>query len=252
MNHFKLSFLAAILIVLPSLLFAQEIKKVSASSTAYAKFKAYKNKHGLISAKVQKLLKVQKAKDNNATDDDYENRGISQEDLNGLSASELYSYCMAYPESYSQICDVIPPIKDEDKKIMALLATNYDEYYLSTRQIEALKTNSDAIVKIVFTIVNKENRLGLNNKILLHAINAKKAIPNIIKFYKASTKKDYDVLTLLNLLMLDGKYEPFMSSASYKKLYAENETPSYDRHLTFNKDNEALILERAQAYYDSL
>ena len=73
-------------------------------------------------------------------------------------------------------------------------------------------------------------------------------IPFLISFYNEK-KKDGDILTLLNLLMLQNKYEPFMASPTYDKLYKEGS--DYIAFIVYNKANEDLIIQRATQFYNA-
>jgi hypothetical protein len=49
--------------------------------------------------------------------------------------------------------------------------------------------------------------------------------------------------------MKENKYEPFVKSPSYKKLYSED--ADYLSHLNYNKGNEDLIIKRATDFYNA-
>lgn len=229
-----------------------EIKIPSEASKTYHEYKLYNNTC-YTSSKISKWIKsagknfIEDLNDEFAED----SRGISPAKFKTLTAQELLIYCTIYPESYSQNCDAYPLIQDEEKKILAYLADNFNEYSLSQRQKKALKNKKTAVVKLIIDCASKNNRLGNVYKELLLDMNATKSIPEIIKIYKASQKKDADILTLLMLFMEEGKYKSFLKSGLYKKLYDED-VSSYDSFIDFNKANEALILKMAKAYHASL
>lgn len=50
------------------------------------------------------------------------------------------------------------------------------------------------------------------------------------------------------ILMVEGKYKPFMVSASYKKLYGNED--SYKVFIHSNRANQDLILSRVMAFYN--
>jgi hypothetical protein len=54
---------------------------------------------------------------------------------------------------------------------------------------------------------------------------------------------------LMNL-MKDGNYDPFLKSASYRKLYCE--ICNYNTYLNYNQANEDLIIKRATEFYNGL
>ena len=73
-------------------------------------------------------------------------------------------------------------------------------------------------------------------------------IPLLINIYNV-TKKDLDILTLLMNLMKDNKYEPFLKSPSYKKLYSNGSI--HTSFLNYNKGNEDLVIKRATDFYNT-
>jgi hypothetical protein len=247
MKHFFMLFLIATISTMS--LKAQYGIELSAATKAYNKFLSYENKIGAINPKIQKLIAADKKKRAKNMEDD---RGIPDAAFSKLTAAELLAYCSVYGETYNQVCDVMMPIVDAEKKILPYLFEPYNEFALSTRQETACKEKKAEIVKLVMAAANKEKRLGINFKSLIYNIKAYDAIPTIVTLYKASVKKDGDILTLLNLLMFDAKYEPFMTSTTQQKLYADAEKPEHERFITFNKENEALILQRALDFYASL
>ena len=249
MNFKNIAFgLCATFFALP--IFAQDYPgwpKPSAASKAYNKFKAFTNKSLTVNAKVATLVKA-----NKKVKTDSDERGITQKNFDNLTTAELVTYCLTYAESFNQVCDIKTPIENEEKKILPFIAEAYEDYTLSTRQVDALKAKKTDVVNLLMAGAAKEKRIGVNYKAMLLAIGATNAIPQLINFYKASVKKDTDILTVLNTLMYDAKYTPFMQSTTYQKLYADNTMPESERFIDFNKANEALILTRAQEFYASL
>jgi hypothetical protein len=98
--------------------------------------------------------------------------------------------------------------------------------------------------------ISKTNRVGVNYKHVIIDLNAKEMIPFLVDTYN-KTKKDHDILTLLMLLMKNNEFAPFLTSTSYKKLYA-NEDASYGAYLTYSKANEDLIIKRATEFYNGI
>ena len=111
-------------------------------------------------------------------------------------------------------------------------------------------TSKDSVIKFMEEVILKDNRIGVNFKQAIVEMNAREMIPFLIQTYNA-TKKDHDILTVLLLLMKQNKYQPFMVSASYKKLYRDEEA-SYESYLNFNTANETLIIKRATDFYNGL
>lgn len=167
-----------------------------------------------------------------------------------LSLPEKFTYHMIHPESYSQNCDVMPPIQDEQNKIFAQLPDVFGEFNWSERQSKFFSANRDSVILMMKSCISKDNRIGLNFKQVIVDINAKEMIPLIISIYNAN-KKDHDILTVLMLLMKDNKYGQFLVSTSYKKLYADKDA-SYKTYLTFSTANEELIIKGASDFYNGL
>jgi hypothetical protein len=192
-------------------------------------------------AKVKRLIAKIKV-------DDEDNEALSPAVYNALSLREKFTYHMIHAESYSQNCDAMPPIQNEQKKIFAYIADAFDEYAWSDRQSSFLKANRDSVMVLLKESSIKGKRVGVNFKQAIMEINAKEMIPFLIDMYNI-TKKDLDILTLLMQLMKENEYEPFLESQSYKKLYSEES--NYMSYLNFNKGNEELIIKRATDFYNA-
>ncbi|MFX1707359.1 hypothetical protein PV783_25545 [Chitinophaga sp. CC14] len=184
-------------------------------------------------------------------DDEDENTSLPpKKEYMALSMREKLTYHLLHGESYSQNCDAMPPVPDEHKKIFAQLPDAFGEYSWSQRQQNFMKANRDSVIALMSASIQRSNRVGVNYKKAIIDINGREMIPLLISTYNRD-HKDHDILTLLMILMKNNEYAPFLSSASYKKLYADEET-SYQAFLNFNTANEALIIERATAFYNGL
>ncbi|PSL48002.1 hypothetical protein CLV51_102862 [Chitinophaga niastensis] len=182
--------------------------------------------------------------------DDNENAVLNQKIYLSLSLREKFTYHVIHPESYSQNCDAMPPIPDEDKKIFAQLPDAFGEYSWSERQVKFFSANHDSVVAYISASIGRTNRIGVNFKKVITDINATEMIPLLISTYNTD-HKDHDILTVLMLLMKNNEYAPFLVSPSYKKLFANQET-SYQAFLNFNTPNEELIINRATSFYNGL
>lgn len=194
-------------------------------------------------AKIQELIKGITPKE---IDSDFGLVALSDVQFNNLSAEEQFTYVMIHPENFAQNCDAIMPDATADKKIFGYLMSWGNEAYWSERQVNYLKNNKSTVMRLIKESTDRSKHMGVNYKDALIEMNAWEMIPYLIKYYK-SNPKDKDALTVLLQLMEKGKYEPFMKSTSYKKLYSEEY--NYESFLAFNKPNEALIIERANGYY---
>lgn len=223
-------------------LFAQddmEWKEASKESQAYhrSRLKQSEPPYGL--TRVKGLIKKIKSNDD-------EDLVLDQKVYLALSLREKFAYHMLHGESFSQNCDAMPPIQEEQKKIFAYVPDMFDEFAWSERQSKFLSSNRDSVVNLLRECITKTNRVGVNFKQTIIEVNARELIPLLIKVYNI-TKKDLDILTVLMHLMKDNEYEPFLTSSSYKKLFGENS--NYQDFLNYNKANMDLIIKRATEFY---
>lgn len=234
----------ALALLSPLLLSAQdeEWKEASAESKAYHQYrlKTTVPPYGL--PKVKSLVAAVKQ-------DEDTHLILAPKLYNGLSLREKFTYHMIHAESYSQNCDVFPPIQEEQKKIMGYLPDAFDEYSWSERQRKFMKDNKDSVIAIIEESANRSGRLGVNYKQAIVEMNALEMIPFLIDFYKKD-RKDHDILTVLLLLMKGVRYEPFVKSVSYTKLYGENST--FLSFIQLNEANEELVFKRAMDLYNAM
>lgn len=200
-------------------------------------------------AKIKSL--ISKIKTNNDESDGEQLVALSPSIYQGLSLREKFTYAMIHPEVYSQNCDMMPTIQDEDKKIFAHLPEAFSEesISLSERQINFLKQNRDSVMVIIQESVKRSKKMGLNYKNAIVEINGKEMIPFLIETYNIE-KKDHDILTILLLLMKQNQYKPFLESTGYKKLYGDDS--NYSTWLWYSPGNEELIIKRATDFYNGL
>ena len=223
------------------------------NTRAYSQMDAYREFRAQISVPPYSLSKIKAliTKIQPQSDEDNSDMGISplsQKDYDALSLREKFTYTMIHPEMYAQNCAIFVPQTNEDQKIFGYLISWMNEETWSDRQLQFLTKNRDSVMAIIKESVTRSKRMGVNYKDALVEIHAWEMIPFLISYYKEN-KKDKDVLTTLMLLMKKGKYAGFVQSKSYKNLYgiADN----YETSMAFNKANEELTIQRAQAYYHS-
>ncbi len=218
-------------------------KKPGKESLAYHE---YRNKltvppYGL--QKIRSLItKIKSDSDGNTV--------LNQRAYLALTLPEKFTYNMLNAESFSQNCDAMPPIQEEQKKIFAQLPDAFGEYAWSDHQSAFFLANRDSVISLMRICIDKNKSIGLNFKHVIVDIDAKEMIPVIISTYYAE-KKDHDLLTVLMLLLKNNEYPAFLLSPSYKKLYADKYA-SYTSYLNFSPDNEALIIKRANDFYNGL
>ncbi len=195
------------------------------------------------------LIRVKELIDKIKSDEE-DNEALSNKDYESLSMREKFTYNMIHAESYSQNCDAMPPVSNEDKKIFAYTPDAFEEFAWSERQTKFFGSNRDSVIEFMRESMERTKKVGLNFKDAIIEINAKEMIPDIIKAFRTNKAiKDLDLLTLLLLLMKENEYEPFLLSGSYRKLYAED--ASYQSYLNYNKANEDLIIKRATDFYNA-
>lgn len=214
-------------------------KEASAESQAYHQYRIKETMPPYGLPKVKAL--VAKIRSN-----DDEDLKLNNKDYEALTLREKFTYHMIHAESFSQNCDAMPPIQDEQKKIFGYLPDAFDEYSWSERQINFLKKNKDSVLILIKESVSRSKRIGANYKQAIVEMNAREMIPFLIKTYNTD-KKDHDILTVFMLLMKNNSYKPFIASQSFKKLYGEE--AGYQAYLDFNKANEELIIKRVSEFY---
>ncbi|MBS1725251.1 MAG: hypothetical protein JST51_00910 [Armatimonadetes bacterium] len=222
--------------------FAQD-QAAPAASQASEKYREYRNqitepKYGL--AKVKKLIKAIKP-------DGEDNVIMANKTYNTLSVEEKFTYNALHGEVFSQNCDVMPPMVDEEKKIFGHLPGNFgDEEQWSERQLAFFKKYRSKVVSLLRETMTGQKHVGLNLKHIVIEIQAYELIPDMIKLY-GQKHYDQDILTVLMDLMHQGKYTPFMKSQSCEKLFGD--ASNYRSFIVANPENQALVIERATAYY---
>lgn len=180
---------------------------------------------------------------------DYEDGGeasLTPAQYNALSLREKFTYTMIHPELYSQNCAVFIPMANEDKMIFAHLMSWTDEEMWSPRQEKFLMDNRDSVMTLIKESTVRSRKMGVNYKDALVLIDAWEMIPFIIEYYK-SNPIDKDALTVLLLMMKEGKYKEFLKSSSYRKLYGSDY--NYESYINYNSANEKLIFDRVMGYY---
>lgn len=221
-------------------------KPVSKASQAYHDYRMKISRPPYGPEKVLSL--ISKIKDEDLGNEDWKS-ALSPKVYASLTLREKFTYHIIHGESYSQNCDAMPPIQDEQKKIFGSLPDLFGESYWADRQKKFFLDNSDTVVKLIKESVLRSKRMGLNYKYAIVEMNAIDMIPFLVSTYNTD-RKDHDILTVLLILMKENKYEPFINSQSHKKLYVDDAPGFYVRHLDLNKANEDLIMQRATDFYN--
>jgi len=225
----------------------EEYKEPSKASKDYHDYRLYESTPPYSLEKVKTLIK-KNTKYTESEDFDGGTKALDKKTFNSLSLREKFTYTMIHGENWSQNCDVNLPELDEEKKIFGHLSDILGEDSWSDRQTKFLNDNRDSVMAIIKESVIRSKRMGLNYKMAILEINGIEFIPFLVSYYNEK-KKDGDILTLLNQLMLQNKYEPFMTSPTYEKLYKEGS--DYMAFIDYNKANEQLIIQRATQLYNA-
>jgi len=224
-----------------------EYKEASKESQAYHDYrmKVTRPPYG-----IEKVLSlIAKIKDEDLGSEEYKS-ALSPKVYASLTLREKFTYNMVHGESYSQNCDAVPPIQDEQKKIFGHLPDLFGESSWTDSQEKFFINNSDTVVKLIKESVLRSKRMGLNYKHAIIVMNAIDMIPFLVSTYNTD-RKDHDILTVLILLMKENKYQPFIASASHQKLYeSKGDYSYYFAHIVLNKANEDLVIQRATEFYN--
>ncbi len=240
----RLLTIGTILFTLAGTALAQEMPEASKTSRAYRTHRETVTKPSFGLAKVEALIKKYKLRDSSD-----ESAKLPAKEFAKLSTAERFTYHMIFGEAYSQNCDAMPIFVDEEKHIYAFPPSAFqDERGWTEEQLATLKKSRNAFLPLLQKTILKGN-IGCNLKQAIIELHAYELIPTICDVYKKK-RYDHDILSVLMILMKEGKFAPFMESASYKKLYADEES-SYQSFLVANKENQDLIMSRATAYYAS-
>ncbi len=215
------------------------------ASEAYRTYRETVTKPSFGLAKVEALIKKYKLR----ADDSEDGKPLPAAEYAKLSVPERFTYHMIFGENYSQNCDAMPTFVDEEKHVYAYPPGAFqDERSWSDAQMATIKKNRNAFLPLLQQTILK-GKIGCNLKQAIIELHAYELIPTMCEVYKKK-RYDHDILSVLMILMKEGKFAPFLESASYKKLYADDEA-SYQSFLVANKENQDLIMSRATAYYAS-
>jgi hypothetical protein len=165
---------------------------------------------------------------------------------NRLTTPEKFTYCMLHGEVYSQNCDAMPWIVDEEHKVFGQISSPFGDMFWSDRQRAFLKNHRSEVIRLLRTTIREKRRVGVNLKDTINDLGAYELIPDLVSAYNRD-HRDQDILTVLFLLMKDGKYKPFLSSITYRKLYGPDS--NYQSFIVANEANQKLSIDRAMAYY---
>lgn len=214
--------------------------KVSAATKRYhdARFRVTEPTYGL--AKVKGLVKGIKP-------DGEDNERLSQAAYDHLTTPEKFTYAMLHGEDMSQNCDAMPWIVDEEKKLFAYPPPIFGgDAAWSKRQMAFLTGHRTEVVRLLRSTMRAKGQVGANLKATIITLRANELIPDLLAVYNRD-HYDGDILSVLMILMNDGKYEPFLKSETHRKLFGPD--ANYGSYILANEANRKLMAERAMAFY---
>lgn len=232
---------AGVSIAVFAVVLAQEPEMGGKASQAYREYRETISKPTYGLKKVESLLKKHKLKDST------EDGALPAKEYKKLTTKERFTYHMLHGEAYAQNCEAMPVYADEEKRIWAYPPGAFtDERGWSEDQMKTISANRKAFIPLIKSTIQTQGRVGCNLKQAIIDLNAYELIPTLSTLYKKK-RYDHDILSVLMILMKEGKYQPFMKSTSFQKLYSES--ASYQAFLVANRENQDLIMSRAAAYY---
>ena len=214
---------------------------ITKASKAYHAYRMVETNPSYGLTKVESLIKRIKA----GSDD---NQMMAAKTFNTLSVPDRFTYCMTHGEVFSQNCDGMPATLGEEKMLFGHpLGPWFEENQWSDRQKSFLHHNRSAVIGLLRSTIRSNSRVGCNLKMAITELDAWELIPDLAASYNRA-KKDGDILSVFFLLMKDGKFKPFLTSTTYKKIYSD-EDASYKSSIAYNSENAQLTIQRAMAYY---
>jgi hypothetical protein len=212
----------------------------SASASRYHVYRTTATEPSSGLAKIKAMVARLKA-------DGDDNRRMPAKEFDALSFQQKFTYTMIHAEDMAQDCNEMPVIIDEDKKIFAYPAAAFDDQAAwSDQQRAFLHKNRTRVISMLRSTIKQKNRVGVNFKQAIVELDAYELIPDLVAVYN-KTKKDQDIISVLMILMKDGKFGPFLASSTYTKLYGEG--ANYQAYDVANDANRKLMIGRAMAYY---
>ncbi|HLP14478.1 MAG TPA: hypothetical protein VK177_21285 [Flavobacteriales bacterium] len=178
---------------------------------------------------------------------DYDVDYLEKNDLESLTTRELIYYCLAYKNSFSQIC-AGDDFMDDGKtpKIPGMLPFDYSGLLMSNTQRKALESRKDSVVKVLSDyILANDDKISTDYLQILEDLHAVNAIPALIS---TASEKNLHNYTVLLSLMYTMKYQPLLDSPFYEDLYG-NEAYTHGNRIEATPENRKAIVEMARAFY---
>jgi len=233
------------LITATSVFTQEEPKGLTAASKAYHDYRLTETEPSFEKDKVLDL--IEHIKPTEGTDVD--NFVLATKTYNALSIRAKFTYCMIHGEVSSQICDIMPGILDEEKKIFAEPLDAFgNEQDWSKRQLAFLHSHRREVIGLLRSTIISNNRVGVNLKKAIVELDAYELIPDMVTIFNKA-HRDQDILSVFCVLMKSGNCPPFLKSITCQKLYGK--ASDYQSFIVGNAANQQLTIKRAMAYYKS-
>lgn len=166
--------------------------------------------------------------------------------LSTLSPEEKFTWCMAFPESFMQICTVFF-YDSVQYKILRYLPISSLEASMSQRQREFLKENRALTIRLMGETIHDSVFVGYNYKKQIKELHAVELVPQVISNYKKTGDKD--LLTLLIELLEKDQYQPWLDSEISQEMNKKTETRSFRKSALFSSSKAYSILKYATERY---
>jgi len=242
--------LIAVGLLLPSayLTLAQTPSKTKVSaSVAYHSYRFYE------AAPAYGLEKVRRLITNGKKEDQFEEElepPLTTGQFGALSLEEKFTYVMIHPEEFNQACYIAPVVVGEEHLIFGRLpGPGAGLRQWSAGQRAFLKESKPELIELLKKEIGGHEHVGLNVKTAVADIDAYPLIPSIVAAANRN-KKDLDLLTVLSILMKDGRYRPFENTDIYRKLYGPKSNDSVGVPDSVTTRN--FIINQARAFYETL
>jgi hypothetical protein len=218
---------------------------LSTKSAEYHAYRLLKTEPSFELTKVKGILKTLKRPRDEGVE-----RGVADKVFGRLSTEAKFTYCMIHGEVFSQNCDGMPAVLDEENKIFAQPSGAFgDEQDWSDRQKRFLHSRRSSVIRLLKSTIRSRHRVGVNLKKAILEIDATEIVP-ILELTYLKDRKDHDVLSVLSVLMKHESYGPYVKSAIYKALYT-GPNASYQTSIPYTRQAEKFILAMATRFHKS-
>ncbi len=169
---------------------------------------------------------------------------IDSNTYNSKSNYEKFIHALHYPEECNYSCSRILDLKNDSTRYLNSNLAQFNQSYWSKRQLEFINKNRDSIQ----FYLSKELKSKFSSPhlyLFIHKFKFKIPLKEVLdNYYLTNNTK---AISLLCRYMKDDKYQPFIQSRLYKKLYPKNEYQT----IVFDKKTEEMALSLINKYLKS-